>query len=60
VHWGLADPAHVEPIAARRAAFEAAYQALEKRIRAFLALDLAALSRADVLHAARLIDATSQ
>jgi len=60
VHWGLADPAHVEPIAARRAAFEAAYQALEKRIRAFLALDLAALSRADVLHAARLIDAASQ
>ena len=43
-HWGIADPAHVEPIEARRAAFEQAFIALEKRIRAFLALDLAALS----------------
>jgi arsenate reductase len=39
-HWGIADPAHVEPMEARREAFEVAYQALEKRIKAFLALDL--------------------
>lgn len=54
-HWAIDDPAHVEPLAARAVAFEAAYQALEKRIKAFLALDLDALSRADVVAAARLI-----
>ena len=54
-HWGIADPAHVEPMAARRAAFEAAYQALEKRIQAFLALDLATMSAKEVTMAARLI-----
>ena len=54
-HWGIADPAHVEPMEARREAFEAAYQALEKRIKAFLALDLATMSAKDVAAAARLI-----
>ena len=54
-HWAIDDPAHVEPIAARRAAFEVAYAALEKRIKAFLALDLEAMSRADIVAAARLI-----
>ena len=54
-HWGIADPAHVEPIEARRAAFEVAYQALEKRIKAFLALDLATMTAKDVATAARLI-----
>ena len=54
-HWGIADPAHVEPMEARRAAFEAAYQALAKRIQAFLALDLATMSAKDVTMAARLI-----
>lgn len=54
-HWGIADPAHVEPIEARRDAFEVAYSALEKRIKAFLALDLAAMSTKDVATAARLI-----
>ena len=54
-HWGIADPAHVEPIEARREAFEVAYQALEKRIKAFLALDLASMSTKDVATAARLI-----
>jgi arsenate reductase len=39
-HWGIPDPAHVEPIEARRAAFEDAYQSLKKRIEAFLALPL--------------------
>ena len=59
-HWGIADPAHVEPLAARQAAFEAAYQALEKRIRAFLALDLESMSRQDIVAAARLIHEACQ
>ena len=59
-HWGIADPAHVEPIEARRAAFETAYQALEKRIDAFLALDLESMSRADIVTAARLIHEACQ
>ena len=54
-HWGIADPAHVEPIEARREAFEKAFQSLEKRIKAFLALDLATMSAKDVATAARLI-----
>ena len=54
-HWGIADPAHVEPMEARREAFEVAYRALEKRIKAFLALDLSVLSAKDVATAARLI-----
>jgi len=56
-HWGIADPAHVEPLEARRAAFEAAYQALHQRISAFLALPLETLSRDQVLAAARRIHA---
>ncbi len=54
-HWGIADPAHVEPMEARREAFEVAYLALEKRIKAFLALDLESMSKKDVATAARLI-----
>ena len=54
-HWGIADPAHIEPMEARREAFEVAYQALEKRIKAFLALDLATMSAKEVTMAARLI-----
>ncbi len=54
-HWDIPDPAHVEPIEARRDAFEVAYQALEKRIKAFLALDLESMSAKDVATAARLI-----
>lgn len=54
-HWGIADPAHVEPLAARRAAFETAYGQLERRIRAFLALDLPSLSPAEIKTAAQLI-----
>lgn len=59
-HWGIADPAHVEPLAARQAAFEVAYQALEKRIKAFLALDLESMSRQDITAAARLIHEACQ
>ena len=54
-HWGIPDPAHVEPIEARRAAFEAAYQALKGRITAFLALPLESMSREEALAAARRI-----
>jgi arsenate reductase len=42
-HWGITDPAHVEPLEARRAAFETAYSALEKRIRLFLAQPIEAM-----------------
>ena len=39
VHWGIPDPAAVtEPEEAVRAAFQQAYERLEKRVRAFLAL----------------------
>ena len=54
-HWGIDDPAHVEPLAARRAAFEAAYQSLKTRVTAFLALPLETMSRDEVLAAARRI-----
>ena len=59
-HWGIDDPAHVEPIEARRAAFDVAYAALEKRIGAFLALDLELMSRPEVIAAARAIHEASQ
>lgn len=59
-HWGIDDPAHVEPMEARRAAFEKAYQVLEKRIKAFLALDLENMSAKDVAVAARLIHEACQ
>ncbi|MBS1140467.1 MAG: Low molecular weight phosphotyrosine protein phosphatase [Proteobacteria bacterium] len=54
-HWGIADPAHVEPLAARRAAFETAYGELEKRISAFLQLPLETMSSAAIIEAARAI-----
>jgi arsenate reductase (thioredoxin) len=45
-HWGIPDPASVEgSITDQRAAFRAAYTALEKRIKAFIALPLATLDR---------------
>ncbi|HEX5801873.1 MAG TPA: arsenate reductase ArsC [Azospira sp.] len=59
-HWGIADPAHVEPLAARREAFEVAYGQLERRIRAFLALPLETMSAADVRTAAQLIHEAAQ
>jgi arsenate reductase (thioredoxin) len=54
-HWGIPDPAHVEPIEARREAFEEAYQSLKKRIEAFLALPLESMTRDEVLAAVRKI-----
>lgn len=54
-HWGIPDPAHVEPIEARREAFEAAYQSLRRRIVAFLALPLETMTREEIVAAARRI-----
>lgn len=54
-HWTIPDPAHVEPMAARREAFEAAYQSLKKRIDAFLALPLESMSGEEAMAAARRI-----
>lgn len=54
-HWGIPDPAHVEPLDARRAAFEQAYQSLKSRVEAFLSLPLETMSRDDALAAARRI-----
>ena len=56
-HWGVDDPAHVEPLAARQAAFEAAYQALAARIAAWLALAPEALDPAAACAAAQRIQA---
>lgn len=52
-HWALPDPAHVEPLAARRAAFEAAYQQIERRVRAFLDLPLENMSMTEINRIAR-------
>ncbi len=38
VHWGLPDPAAVEEPEPQRAAFRSTYAALERRVRALLAL----------------------
>ena len=54
-HWTLPDPAHVEPLEARRVAFEQAYQSLHARIEAFLVLPLETLPRDQALAAARRI-----
>ncbi len=54
-HWGIADPAYVEPLAARREAFETAYRQLARRICAFVALPLETLSAQEVAAAARRI-----
>ena len=54
-HWGIQDPAHVEPMSARVEAFEVAYQQLESRIKAFLALPLETMSAADIKAAAKRI-----
>lgn len=51
-HWGIPDPAHVEPMDARREAFELAYRQLRTRIEAFLALPLETMSAGDVKAAA--------
>jgi arsenate reductase len=54
-HWGIPDPAHVEPLEARREAFEVAYGQLERRIKAFLALSLETMSADEIKTAAKMI-----
>lgn len=54
-HWGIDDPAHVEPLEARREAFEKAYQLLRQRVEAFVELPLETLSTAEIAAAARQI-----
>ncbi len=54
-HWGIDDPAHVEPMEARRAAFERAYELLRERVEAFVRLPLETLSTAEIKAAARKI-----
>ncbi|MBK8523832.1 MAG: arsenate reductase ArsC [Betaproteobacteria bacterium] len=54
-HWGIPDPAHVEPLEARREAFEVAYRQLEQRIKAFLAMSLETMSADDIKVAAKMI-----
>lgn len=46
-HWGIPDPAHVEPLEARRAAFETAYQTLHRRFTKFFAAPVETLSAAE-------------
>lgn len=59
-HWGIADPAHVEPMAARREAFEVAYRLLKQRIEAFVALPIETMSTSEVAQAAKRIHAESE
>jgi arsenate reductase len=58
-HWGIADPAHVEPMEARREAFELAYRLLKQRIEAFVALPIETMTSAAVAQAAQRIHAES-
>ena len=59
-HWGIADPAHVEPMEARREAFEIAYRLLRQRIEAFVALPIETMTTAEVAQAAKRIHAESE
>lgn len=59
-HWGIDDPAHVEPLAARQVAFEDAYRKLKQRIEAFVKLPLETLSTAEIAAAARKIHQESE
>lgn len=54
-HWGIPDPARVEPLEARRAAFEAAYRQLRRRVEAFLALPLETMTAEEAKAAAQRI-----
>lgn len=59
-HWGIADPAHVEPMEARREAFEVAYRLLKQRVEAFVALPIETMTTAEVAQAAKRIHAESE
>ena len=54
-HWGIPDPAHVEPMEARVEAFETAYRQLKRRVEAFLALPLETMSAEEAKAAAKRI-----
>jgi len=49
VHWPQPDPAHIEPLSARQAAFAKTYAICTARIKALLALPDAALSDRETL-----------
>lgn len=51
VHWGAEDPAYVEPLAARQAAFSDAYDLCKARIEALIALPEEALQNRTALQA---------
>lgn len=57
-HWGI--PAHIEPLEARRTAFEEAYRKLRQRVEAFVALPLESMSAAEVAAAAKRIHQESE
>lgn len=59
-HWCIADPAHIEPLAARREAFETAYRQLRQRIEAFVTLPLETLSAGEIALAAKHIHGESE
>lgn len=59
-HWAIPDPAHVEPLEARRAAFETACRQIEWRVRALLALPLETMSAEEIICAAREIHASDE
>lgn len=52
-HWGIDDPAHVEPLEAKRDAFETAYQLLRQRVEALLKLPLESMTTAEIGQAAK-------
>ncbi len=59
-HWGINDPAHVEPLEARRTAFEDAYRKLRQRVEVFVALPLESMNAAEVAAAAKRIHQESE
>lgn len=54
-NWAIDDPAHVEPMAARREAFERAFHQLQQRITALLSLPLASMAVSEIRSAAQRI-----
>lgn len=49
-HWGIPDPAHVEPDEARRDAFRKAYSQLARRIQLFMALPIEKIDKLTLKH----------
>jgi len=44
-HWGLPDPAHIEDVAEKRAAFKKVYEQLARRIQLFMSLPIDKLDK---------------